>query len=124
MNSKSASILVVDNDDSLTQAVSTRLMSAGYNCLIAYSGAQALSLFRENDIQLIITDLNMPAGDGVALATQVRKSSSVPIIFVTGFRNAYRRVMRSVPDVTILEKPFRTEELMSLVEISLAASTH
>lgn len=116
----SATILLVDNDDHLLKALATRLSSRGYRCITACTGAQALSLFKEHDVHMVITDLNMPAGDGVALATEIRQRSSVPIMFVTGFREAFRRVARSVRDVTILEKPFDPVTLLALVESSLA----
>ncbi len=113
-------ILIVDNDELLVRALSTRLSAHGYNCVTAVSGAQAMSLFNNHDIQLVISDLSMPAGDGVTLATQIRRISKVPIIFVTGFRDAYRRVMRAVPDVTMLEKPFSAATLLALVDSSIA----
>lgn len=119
MNRQEATILIVDNDDGLTSALSKRLTAHGYRCITACSGAQAASLFQTQDVHLVITDLNMPAGDGVTLATDLRRKSRVPIIFVTGFRDAFRRVMRSVRDVTILQKPFDPDTLLSLVEASL-----
>jgi DNA-binding response OmpR family regulator len=118
--SQGPTLLIVDNDDGLRAALAARLAAHGYRCITACSGAQALSLFQEQEVQFVITDLNMPAGDGVALATEIRRRSDVPIMFITGFRDAFKRVMRSVKDVLILQKPFDPQELVSLIETTLA----
>lgn len=114
-----ATILIADNDDAVVLAIKTRLRSQGYHCLTAQTGAQALAIFRTEHVDLIISDLNMPAGDGVSLASTVRQSSDIPIIFITGFRDGFRRSLRSVPNVTIVEKPFDSRTLLELVEASL-----
>jgi DNA-binding NtrC family response regulator len=112
-------VLVVDNDDRVTLALSTRFERLGYRCVPALTGAQAISAFRESDIDIVITDLNMPAGDGIALASEIRKTSDIPIVFMTGFRDVYRRVTRSVANVFIMEKPFDMQRLIDLVEASI-----
>jgi two-component system, OmpR family, response regulator MtrA len=114
-----ATILIADNDDAVVLAIKTRLRSQGYHCLTAQTGAQALAIFRTERVDLIISDLNMPAGDGVSLASTVRQSSDIPIIFITGFRDGFRRSLRSVTNVTIVEKPFDSRTLLELVEASL-----
>jgi DNA-binding response OmpR family regulator len=111
-------ILVVDNDDHLRSALCARLAMHGYRCLSASTGAQAMALFREHEVRMVITDLSMPLGDGVALANEIRRTSDVPIVIITGYREAYRRTLRSVMNVTTLEKPFDPAVLLALVEAS------
>lgn len=115
-------VLVADNDEGVVSAIRTRLESAGYQCVTAQSGAQALSQFRAGGIDLVVSDLNMPAGDGVSLARSIREHSDVPIILVTGFRDEFRRLLRTVRNVTVLEKPFDARQLVDLVEVSLSMS--
>jgi DNA-binding response OmpR family regulator len=119
-DTRPSTILLVDNDDRLRSILAARLTGHGYHCITACSGAQALSMFRSNDVRMVVTDLNMPAGDGIALATEIRRHSGVPIMFVTGFRDTFRRVMRAIPDVTILQKPFDPETLLELIGSSLS----
>jgi DNA-binding response OmpR family regulator len=112
-------LVIADNDESVTFALQTRLESLGYRCLIAHSGAQALALFNEGGVDLIVSDLNMPAGDGVTLGKTIRESSQVPIIFITGFHDAFKRSLRGIPNVTVIGKPFSSTALIDLVEMHL-----
>jgi two-component system response regulator MtrA len=113
-------ILIIDNDEALVNALEIRLRSIGFDCVTAASGAQGLAAFDDQAIDLVITDLNMPAGDGVSLARSIRKESDVPIVMITGFRDAFRSRVRAVPGVTLLEKPFDTNELIDVVDAEIA----
>ena len=112
-------ILLIDNDEGVLAAMRTRLESLGYACETATSGAQGISLFQAGGVDLVITDLNMPAGDGVALAQSIRAIAETPIIVVTGFHREYARDLRTIQNLSILQKPFRTDELVELVEAEL-----
>jgi DNA-binding response OmpR family regulator len=112
-------VLVVDNDDGMVAALSARITASGYRCLTAACGAQAMAIFGDAEVDLVVTDLNMPSGDGVALAKAIRQFSDVPIVIVTGFHDNYRRDLRSVPNVSILEKPFRSDHLLEVLEAEL-----
>ncbi len=108
-------ILVIDNDDDLTHALTKRLGSMGFNCITAASGAQGVAEFQGSKVDLIVSDLNMPGGDGVALAETIRRTSNVPIIFITGFRDDFKRRLRLIQNVTTLRKPFNRQELVDLI---------
>lgn len=112
-------ILIIDNDEGMVAVLAARLQACGYRCVTAGSGAQGLAAFRGHDIDLVITDLNMPAGDGVSLARAIRRTSDVPIIIVTGYRDNYRRELRSIPNVALVEKPFESNQFIDLVDTAL-----
>ena len=124
MNEKtSPRILVIDNDEGLAQAVATRLESQGYLCITANNGEQGLSEYSLGEIDLVITDLNMPSLDGVGLIDRIRTSSAVPIIVMTGFSDQYKRELRKIPNVSVLQKPFETQALLDLVQVDIAQHT-
>lgn len=121
MNEKaSPRILVIDNDEGLAQAVATRLESQGYVCITANNGEEGLSEYSLGEIDLVITDLNMPSLDGVGLIDRIRSSSAVPIIVMTGFSDQYKQELRKIPNVSVLQKPFETQALLDLTQIELA----
>ncbi|MEM7680708.1 MAG: response regulator [Planctomycetota bacterium] len=122
MPEQAPTVLVIDNDLGVVTAISTRLEHLGYCCLTAGTGAQGLAAFREHDVDLVITDLNMPAGDGVTLARTIRKTSGAPILIVTGFQAEYRDALRGLPNVTLVRKPFDSNQLVELVEADLILS--
>lgn len=109
------SILVVDNDPSVLQALVARLASVGYCCESACSGGQALSLFQAHGADLVISDLNMPGGDGGSLADNLRRISDVPIIIISGFADASQTKLGDIKNVQFLKKPFETSQLLDLI---------
>ena len=111
-----ATILIIDNDEGMVAAICARLESMGYRCVTAGTGAQGIAAFREQSIDLVITDLNMPAGDGITLAQTLRESSDVPIIIITGFHKEYRRELRSISNIKLVQKPFDSNQFVDLVE--------
>lgn len=115
-------ILIVDNDEDVVRGLSRRLESLGYRCQTARTGAQGLAEFSLGDIDLVITDLNMPVLDGVALVGKIRQSSDVPIIIITGFREEFTQHLKSLQDIVILRKPFDSQQLVDLVTTELALS--
>lgn len=120
MSESAPRILIIDNDEGVVAAITARLESMGYQCVTASTGAQGIAAFRDQDIDLVITDLNMPVGDGVTLARNLRETSDVPIIIVTGFHGEYQSELHFIPSVTLMEKPFDSNDLIDIVETELA----
>lgn len=116
-------ILIIDNDEGLVHAVTTRLESQGYRCTTASNGEEGLSEYSLGEIGLVITDLNMPFLDGVGLIDRIRTISTVPIIVMTGFVDQYKRDLRKFPNISVLQKPFETQALIDLVQVDLIQHT-
>ena len=114
-----ATILIVDNDEDLLRALTRRLERWGYRCLSACTGAQALSLFREVEVDLIITDLNMPQMDGIEFVRRLRRTCDVPVIVITGFRRTFAAELEELGAVTVLRKPFASDSLIDLITTEL-----
>ncbi len=114
-----ATVLVVDNDPEIRRVLARRLADAGYFCVTAASGAQALAEWHRHAFDVVVTDLNMPGGDGIALADALQRSEQVPIVFITGFREDFKRRIRSITDAIVLEKPFEGARLVELVDAIL-----
>ena len=118
-----AFILVVDNDPSVRGHLEHVIRGAGHSCVTAATGAQALSEWKERSFDLVVTDLNMPNGDGIALAKALERSEVVPIIFITGFADDHRREIAQVKGATVLEKPFDSDDLLRMIDAKLAGRT-
>jgi two-component system response regulator GlrR len=121
-NIDGADILIVDNDPELAHVIAVRLARAGHRCVTANSGAQAISEWQRRSFDIVISDVNMPGGDGVALADTLQRSEAVPVIFITGFKHEFAKRLKHVKNVTVLEKPFDYAILLALVEATLAGS--
>ncbi len=113
-------LLIIDNDDTLVTVLRRRLEPLGFICDTANSGLQGLATFDADRHELVVTDLNMPSGDGVEVARAIRSRSDVPIVVVTGYREAFRTRVRAISGVTVLEKPFDLNDLVDLVDAEVA----
>lgn len=76
-------ILLLEDDESLNRGISFKLKKEGYTIFSAYDIDTAKQLFSENEINLIISDINLPDGNGLDFCQEVREKSEVFIIFLT-----------------------------------------
>ncbi|PGB48186.1 response regulator transcription factor [Bacillus toyonensis] len=74
-------ILIVEDEDILREIMKDYLLNEGYN--ISIDGKEALSIFEEYEVHLIILDIMLPELDGWAVCRRIRKKSNVPIIMLT-----------------------------------------
>ncbi|CAG7627838.1 Sensory transduction protein regX3 [Paenibacillus solanacearum] len=76
-------ILIVEDQQVLREIMKDYLSDEGYRVLEASEGSQALKLFQEHEIDLIILDVMLPELDGWSVCRRIRKTSSVPILMLT-----------------------------------------
>ena len=119
-----STILVVDDDQDILKLISMRLNAAGYDTIAASNGEQAMAAISLKRPDLIVSDLRMPAMDGMALLNAVHQlHPTLPMIILTAHG--------SIPDAvhatqhgaySFLTKPFDSQELMQLVASALRVS--
>ncbi|WP_042277615.1 response regulator transcription factor [[Clostridium] dakarense] len=76
-------ILIVDDEEKITQVIKAYLDKEGYNCKVANTGIDAINYFRENEFDLIILDRMLPDISGEEICEIIRKESMVHIIMLT-----------------------------------------
>ncbi|GGE61863.1 response regulator transcription factor [Priestia taiwanensis] len=76
-------ILLVEDEDILREILADYLLDAGFEVLEAIDGKEALSIFEEKEIDLVILDIMLPELDGWSVCRRIRKTSNVPIIMLT-----------------------------------------
>ncbi|HIU75012.1 MAG TPA: response regulator transcription factor [Candidatus Pelethocola excrementipullorum] len=76
-------ILLLEDEESLNRGITMRLEKEGYHVLSAYGASQALTLFQQNEVHLIISDINLKDGNGMCFCQEIRKTSGVYLIFLT-----------------------------------------
>lgn len=117
-------ILVVEDDRKLSQAVSIRLRAAGYQVINAFDCVTAMTTARKNDPDLIVLDLALPAGNGIEVAEKLRalpRTASVPIVIATAMKAPdLRERAMEVGVSAFFEKPFRAEEFLAAIEEALS----
>lgn len=87
-----ATIMIVEDDRQTNDAVSEYLSALGYQIFSAYDGDEALHLFEQHNIDLMILDLMLPKKTGHAVLHAIRTKSSVPILMLTAISDEYTQV--------------------------------
>ena len=116
-----ASVLVVDDEESLVELLTTALRFAGYEVTSEASGFDALRAVKESRPDLIVLDVNMPDLDGFEVCRRLRRDGiDSPVIFLTA-RDAAEdlRTGFSHGGDDYLTKPFSLEELSLRIEAVL-----
>jgi len=109
-------VLVVDDDPSILDTVTSILTSEGFQVMAASGGKQALSLVHSWHPTLVLLDMRMPIMDGWAVARSMQESGSkVPIIVMTAAESA-KRWADEIGAAGHLAKPFGLDELLECVE--------
>ncbi|MGC2412816.1 MAG: response regulator [Stellaceae bacterium] len=113
-----AAILVIDDDPQMRRLFVRILTGAGHTAHVADNGKQGIELFRSVSPALVITDIVMPDMEGIELIRELRREApTVPILAVSGSgRAVYLRAATAMGAAEVLAKPFRNDELLSLVE--------
>ena len=119
-----ATILFVDDEESLRFIASEFLEDNGYQVLLAEDGKQALEMFAEygNQINLVIVDLMMPEIGGEEVLKAVKQERpDIPVIIVSGYsKMSLNKTMHYQNYDGYIEKPYDMEQFIQLVESSLA----
>jgi two-component system response regulator HydG len=114
-------ILVVDDEIDLRDAIVFDLKRRGFAVVSAESGSSALKLIKLNKIDLILSDIRMPNGDGIFLLEQIRSLGfKIPLIFITGFADASEAECLKKGALKVFPKPFDRKALLSFVIEQLA----
>lgn len=113
-------ILIVDDSESIREAVSFTLESADYQVEKAVDGQDALQKLQSGSYQLIITDLHMPNMDGISLIKEVRAREEfrfLPILFLTTeSQGTKKEEARAAGATGWIVKPFVPEKLVAVVQ--------
>lgn len=117
-------ILVVDDEKEIADLVEIHLISDGFIVEKAYSAAEGLKILENTDVKLVILDIMMPGMDGIEMCKEIRKTSAVPIIFLSAKSTDLDKIvgLGSGAD-DYVSKPFNPLELMARVKSQLRRYT-
>jgi len=113
-------ILIVDDDLHIREVIRVALRKAGMTVNEARDGREALTRFAADRPDLIILDIGMPELDGLDVCREVRKTSDVPILFLSARDDEIDRVLGlEIGGDDYVTKPFSPRELVARVNVIL-----
>ena len=116
-------ILIVDDEPRYLRLLEANLRTEGYDVVSAVDGVQAIDVFTNEQINLIVMDVMMPNLDGFETCQRIRQFSNVPIIILTAKGEEQDRVRGlDVGADDYIAKPFSATELLARVRAVLRRS--
>lgn len=111
-------VLVVDDEENITEVVSLFLKSKGYFVTTAKNGEEALKILKEDYYDLVISDVRMPKMDGLALLNEIKKlKGNIVTIMLTGFATIDTAVdAMKLGAFDYVVKPFSINEILNAVK--------
>ncbi len=88
-----ATLLIVEDDHKTNEAVCEYLRPTGHTVIPAYDGGEALQLFQQNSIDLVVLDIMLPHISGLSVLHEIRRTSATPVLMLTAIEDEYTQVM-------------------------------
>ena len=113
-------VLVADDDLATCTLVATILRRAGHEAILAQDATQAMMLVKKHQPELVVLDVQMPGGTGLAVLQNLKSSvrtAQVPVIILSGVadRTKVQRLL-DLGAVEFLSKPVDPESLLGALE--------
>jgi two-component system, OmpR family, response regulator len=119
-------VLFVDDDPDAREIASIQLASAGFDVVTAANSVEALALFDTLAVDVVVTDIFMPAEDGIELIQDVRaREPRFPIVAISGGSLRHLKALGVASTLgadALLEKPCGAGELVAAIRLVLEAA--
>ena len=113
-------ILIVEDEKEIREGVSEYLSEVGYNVISAEDGMQAIELFKNSKIDLVILDIMLPKANWFVVLNKIRQESNVPVIMLTAMSDDYTQIMSFDEEADdYITKPFSIIVLHKRIEALL-----
>lgn len=119
-------ILVIDDEELVIESLKRLLKREGYNVTISKNGKEAMEKIKEEDFDLIISDIRIPEIDGVEIVKNIREylkqkgKKSIPEILITGYSSD--EIFKQAKELKVADfiyKPFDIRDLLEIVKKNL-----
>lgn len=113
-------ILIVEDEQDIRELLQLHLIKEGYNVYEAEDGMQAIEVFKNNKVDLILLDIMLPKLDGFKVINKIRETSEVPVIFLTAREGDGDKILGlGLGGDDYIVKPFNTIEVVARVQALL-----
>jgi CheY-like chemotaxis protein len=118
-------VLIAEDNVGLLRALTERLRSAGFTVIAVQDGYQALEQCRREKPDLMLMDINMPAGSGLSVQERMRSNpdlAAIPVIYMTGDHgDSMADRIEALGAAALVHKPVSGTEIIAIIEGVLAA---
>ena len=112
-----AKILIVEDNQGTNKAICEYMKEAGHTLFSAFTGSEALKIFREKELDIIVLDIMLPEMSGIVVLHEIRKISNIPVIMLTAKGEVFDKVLAlELGADDYMVKPFDPKELLARVK--------
>ena len=114
-------LLVVEDDSAIRSTLALVLQGEGYHVIEAESGHAALSILQTQSVSLVVSDIQMPDGDGLTLLAEAKRvlPNPPPFIFVSAHPTITEEHVKELGAIGLVRKPFAIDEILGRVKTVL-----
>ena len=111
-------ILIVDDDEDLVEALIYNFNLEDFKSLSASDGRQAIDMIKNNKIDFIISDIRMPNGDGMFLLDfiKVNNSGNLPILLLSAYTEITMEEIKQMGAIDLLQKPADIDIIVGIIK--------
>ena len=119
-----AKILIVEDNQGTNKAICEYMKEAGHTLFSAFTGSEALKIFREKELDIIVLDIMLPEMSGIVVLHEIRKISNIPVIMLTALDDEYTQ-SNSFDEMAddYITKPFSPKILLCKIAAILRRRT-
>lgn len=120
MDGFASKVLIVDDDENISEVINMYLKSSGYNTRIALNGKEAQMAYEEYKPDIVLLDVMIPYVDGIDVLKWIRKQEETPVIMITAKGDTFDKVLAlELGADDYIVKPFEPKELLARVKAVL-----
>jgi len=120
MEGKIAKVLVVDDDENISEVIKMYLENSGYDTKVSNNGREAQEFFVQYKPDLVLLDIMLPSVDGIDVLKWIRKQSEIPVIMLTAKGETFDKVLGlELGADDYIVKPFEPKEMVARVKAVL-----
>ncbi len=113
-------VLIVDDDENISEVIDMYLKSSGYNTKVASNGKEAQELYLDYVPDIVLLDVMIPYIDGIDILKWIRKQRETPVIMITAKGDTFDKVLAlEIGADDYIVKPFEPKELLARVKAVL-----
>jgi DNA-binding response OmpR family regulator len=113
-------VLIVDDDENISEVIDMYLKSSGYSTKIALNGKEAQELYLDYNPDIVLLDVMIPYIDGIDILKWIRKQKETPVIMITAKGDTFDKVLAlEIGADDYIVKPFEPKELLARVKAVL-----
>ena len=120
MDGVATKVLIVDDDENISEVIDMYLKSSGYSTKMALNGKEAQELYLDYSPDIVLLDVMIPYIDGIDILKWIRKQKETPVIMITAKGDTFDKVLAlELGADDYIVKPFEPKELLARVKAVL-----